>query len=60
MSDAPPSTDKKSPTEILAALVAQRRAASGRAPGAPVGGKKGVERAAAARATAMSKPALRK
>ena len=60
MSDDPlPAPDKKSATEILAALVAQRKAGGG-SPGARGGGQRDSERIAAARSAAKSKPALRK
>lgn len=49
------------PSEKLAALVAQRKAAAGQgAAGAHPGGRKGSERAAAARSASKSKPAMRK
>lgn len=47
----------KSPTQVLAELVARRRAA---ATGAPRGGKRETEWSAAARSASKSKPALRK
>lgn len=57
--DRPVSESKKSSTEILAALVARRKAGGG-----PVevgrGGARESERTAAARSAAKSKPALRK
>jgi hypothetical protein len=58
MSDAPPPQDKKTATEILAELVARRKAAGSAGPG--VRGGRESERAAAARSAAKSKPALRK
>ncbi len=60
MTDDPTSpTEKKSATEVLAALVAQRK--TGKAgPSAGRGGARESERAAAARSAAKSKPALRK
>ena len=58
MSDQTPKTSQaKSPTQILAELVARRRAA---ATGAPRGGKRESEWSAAARSASKSKPALRK
>ena len=60
MSDEAPLSEKKSPTEILAALVARRKAGRGGAPDAGPGGQRQSERAAAARSAAKSKPALRK
>ena len=57
--DAPSAPDRKSPTEVLAALVAQRKANGGQ--GAAKGaGLRESERAAAARSASKSKPALRK
>jgi hypothetical protein len=53
-------SDKKSATEILAALVAQRKAAGGQGGHAGREGGRENERAAAARSAAKSKPALRK
>ena len=58
MTDASePSPEKKSPTQILAALVAHRKAGSG---GFKGGAGRESERSAAARSAAKSKPALRK
>ncbi len=54
------SDEKKSPTEVLAELVARRKAASAPAPGGRGVGQRGAERAAAAQSAAKSKPALRK
>jgi hypothetical protein len=51
---------KKSATETLAALVAQRKAASSGAPGPGGQGRKQTERAAAAKAASKSRPAMRK
>jgi hypothetical protein len=56
--DSPDPGAKKSSTQILAALVAQRKAAGGRP--ARAGGARESERDAAARSAAKSKPALRK
>ena len=61
-SDTPPSAppaSPKSPTEKLAELVAQRKAAQG-SHGGGIPGQKQTERAAAARSLSKSKPALRK
>ena len=52
-----PSSEKKSPTQILAALVARRKAG---AAGFQIGAGRESERSAAARSAAKSKPALRK
>ncbi len=57
MNNAPTPQDKKTATEILAELVARRKAAGG---GPGVRGGRESERAAAARSAAKSKPALRK
>jgi hypothetical protein len=57
--DQPTTAVAKTSTEILADLVANRKAAAGRASGNRLGGRE-IERAAAARSASKSKPALRK
>lgn len=54
--DAP----EKTASQKLADLMARRKADAGRAPGGGVPGQRQSERAAAARATAQSKPSGRK
>ncbi len=54
------SDQKKPATEILAALVAKRKASGASGAGARGVGQREAERAAAARSAAKSKPALRK
>ena len=58
---APQTSSEMTPTEKLAALVAQRKAKAAAAHwGGGSGGLRGQERAAAARSASKSKPALRK
>jgi len=58
MTDDPnPSASEKTATQVLADLVARRKAAR---TGGPPGAGRESERAAAARSAAKSKPALRK
>jgi len=60
MSDQHDENSKKSPTEVMAELVARRKAAAGEAGPNGLGGRRQSERAAAARSASKSKPALRK
>ncbi len=57
----PPPSPPQTPTEKLAALVAQRKAKAAEVNrGGMAGGLRGQERVAAARSASKSKPALRK
>ena len=61
MSDDPTAPEApKTPTEVLAALVAKRKAAAGGGTAPGKGDQRSAQRAEAARAAAKSKPALRK
>ena len=57
--DQPTPAVAKTSSEIMAELVANRKAAAGRASANRLGGRE-LERAAAARSASKSKPALRK